>query len=167
MRTKYLIFLLPFILYACFKKTINPKKEAFYCKINGKEFIPEVDKSPIGGVGSSPLKVSWDRANGWVYISAWNRPDYVSLSIKLKNPNEELSVKEYMFSNNLKNSTGIYTYNSTSSNPDDLISSSGKIVITKIVGGAIWGTFEFKTKSIKTNQEYTITEGQFNELRYF
>ena len=82
MKTKYLILLLPFIFFAC-KKTINPKKEAFYCKINGKEFIPEIDKSPIGGVGSNPLKISWDKINGWFYINALNRPNFVGIIIKL------------------------------------------------------------------------------------
>jgi hypothetical protein len=167
MRTKYLIFLLPFIFFAC-KKTINPKKEAFYCKINGKDFIPEVDKSPIGGVGSSPLKISWDRTNGWLYIDALNRPENVSLYLKL-NPNEEITVKEYSLENDLKKSTGNYYYNILAEPQDKerLLSTTGKVIITKIEGTTIWGTFEFKTKSTKTNQEYTISEGQFNELRYF
>jgi hypothetical protein len=167
MRTKYLIFLLPFIFFAC-KKTINPKKEAFYCKINGKDFIPEVDKSPIGGVGSSPLEVEWDRQNGWFYISALNRPQYISIKIKLP-PNISISTGEYIFSDIPNITKATYSYNSTAELKDKefLNSSSGKVIITKIVGGTIWGTFEFKTKSIKTNQEYTITEGQFNELRYF
>ena len=165
MRTKYLIFLLPFIFFAC-KKTINPKKEAFYCKINGKEFIPEVDKSPIGGVGSSPLKISWDRTNGWFYINALNRPNFIGIIIKLA-PNQDIVEREYLLTNDLKGSKGYYSPDSSAPTTEDLISTTGKVIITKIEGTTIWGTFEFNVKSSKTNQEYTITEGQFNELRYF
>ena len=167
MKIKHLIFAIPFLFFGC-KTKIDPKKEAFYCKINGKEFIPEVDKSPIGGIGASPLKISWDRTNGWLYINALNRPQWVGISIKLL-PNVEISEGEYTLASNIKTSTGDYYYN-TLAEPQDierLLSTSGKVIITKIVGTTIWGTFEFKTKSIKTNQEYSITEGQFNESRYF
>ena len=167
MKIKYLIFAIPFLFFGC-KTKIEPKKEAFYCKINGKEFIPEVDKSPIGGIGASPLEVEWDRQNGWFYISALNRPQYVSIKIKLP-PNISISTGEYIFSDITNVTKATYSYNSTAELKDKefLNSTSGKIIITKIVGTTIWGTFEFKTKSIKTNQEYSITEGQFNESRYF
>ncbi len=157
---KKLIFILPFILFAC-KKNINPSKQAFYCKINGKEFIPEKDNSPIGGVGSSPLKISWDKQNGWFSIYAVNTPEFVGLTIKLL-PNEPIIMTEYLLSNDLKGSKGYYSYDNT----EDIISSSGKIIITKIESTKFWGTFEFKTKSLKTNQEYTISEGQFNNLSF-
>ena len=165
MKIKYLIFAIPFLFFGC-KTKIDPKKEAFYCKINGKEFIPEVDKSPIGGVGSSPLKISWDRTNGWFYINALNRPNFIGVIIKLS-PNQDIVEGEYLLSNDLKGSKGYYSPDSSAPSPEDLISASGKVIITKIVGTTIWGTFEFKTKSIKISQEYSITEGQFNELRYF
>ena len=165
MKIKHLIFAIPFLFFGC-KTKIDPKKEAFYCKINGKEFIPEVDKSPIGGVGSSPLKISWDRTNGGFYISALNRPNFVGIIIKLS-PNQDIVEGEYLLSNDLKGSKGYYSPDSSAPSPEDLISASGKVIITKIVGTTIWGTFEFKTKSIKISQEYSITEGQFNELRYF
>ncbi len=165
MKIKYLIFILPFVLFAC-EKAINSKKEAFYCKINGKDFVPEVDKSPIGGVGSNPLKISWDRTNGWLYINALNRPNFIGIIIKLS-PNQDISEGEYLLTNDLKGSKGYYSPESSAPSTEDLISLSGKLTITKIEGTTIWGTFEFKVKSIKTNQEYSISEGQFNELRYF
>jgi hypothetical protein len=163
MWTKYLIFLLPFILFACFKKTINPKKEAFYCKVNGKEFVPEVDKSPIGGIGSSPLKISWDGVNGWYYISALNRPQYVSIFIKLPS-NQPISVGEYILGNDLKGSKGYYTFDYSAPVSEYLISSTGKVTITKVEGVKIWGTFEFRVKDNKQNIEYIISDGQLNEL---
>ena len=125
---KKLLFALPFLLFAC-KTRINPEKQAFYCKVNGEVFIPEKDSSPFGGVGSSPLKVSYDTQYNWMYISAWNKSEYVSLKIKL-NPNEEISIKEYLLTDDIKNSTGTYSYNSTASasERDYLKSTSGKIV---------------------------------------
>jgi hypothetical protein len=107
-------------------------------------------------------------SDGTKGVDALNRPQFVGISIKLQ-PNEAISEGDYLLASNVKASTGDYYYNTRAETQDleRLLSINGKVIITKIVGGTIWGTFEFKTKSIKTNQEYTISEGQFNELRYF
>lgn len=144
---------------------INPKNEPFYCKINGKQFIPETDNSPIGGVGSTPLKVEWDKVNSWFYITALNTPNYVALIIKLPQ-NETIKVGEYLLGNDLKGTKASYSYNSSSPISEYVVSYSGKIIVTKVEGTLISGTFDFKTKSVKTNTEFDITEGQFNNLRY-
>jgi Family of unknown function (DUF6252) len=146
-----------------FKPATPPK--VFYCKINGVEFVPELDNSPIGGVGSSPLKVNRDLVNGWFYIQAVNRPNYVSLRIKLP-PNTDLTTGEYNLKTELNSSSGVYSYNSTSSQSEYLNSTSGKLIITKIEGTTIWGTFEFSTKSTKTNTDYIISKGEIIALRY-
>ena len=164
MKIKYLIFSIPFLFFGC-KTKINPKKESFYCKINGKEFIPEVDKSPVGGVGSSPLKIEWDKVNNWFYISALNTPNYISIKIKLPS-NESISLGEFIIGSSMNSTKATYAFDSSGPVSEYLLSTSGKVIITKIVGTSIWGSFEFKTKNSKTNTEYNITEGQINELRY-
>lgn len=161
---KKLLFVLPFLLFAC-KTSINPKNQSFYCKINGQEFIPEKDNSPIGGVGSSPLKISRDTQNGWFSIYSWNTPIFIGLTLKVPT-NATLEIKDYILGSDLKESKAYFTNNSTLPVSDYLISSSGKITITKIEGTKFWGTFEFKTKDTKTNQEYVVSEGQLNNLSF-
>ena len=165
MKKLFLVLAINYLALSCDR--INPKTEPFYCKINGKKFIPETDNSPFGGIGSSPLKISRDLQYGWLYIEALNRPQSVSISIKL-DANEVISVKEYILSNDIKTSTGSYYYDILASSKDRerLLSSTGKINITKIEGKKIWGTFEFKTKSTKINQEFDITDGRINGISY-
>ncbi|WP_165372104.1 hypothetical protein, partial [Emticicia agri] len=43
-----------------FLDSLLPKEE-FFCRVNGEKFRPEKDDSPVGGIGSDPLKVSWNR----------------------------------------------------------------------------------------------------------
>ena len=129
---KKLLFALPFLLFAC-KTRINPDKQAFYCKVNGEVFIPEKDTSPFGGVGSSPLKVSIDTQNGWFSIYSRNSPIFIGLTIKTP-ASTTLELKDYILGNDLKDSRAYFTYDSTLPVSDYLISSSGRISITKIEG---------------------------------
>jgi hypothetical protein len=148
-----------------FKKAVTPKP--FYCKINGVDFIPEVDNSPIGGVGASPLKISFNSSNNSFTIFATNKPRFVGLSLIISNLNE-IKVKEYILSDKLIESKGSFAYdiNPSSGLTDFLYSTSGKLTITKKENTTIWGTFEFVTKSSINNTEYKITNGEFNALRY-
>ncbi|RYU93090.1 hypothetical protein [Emticicia agri] len=55
--TCFLCFLLT---GSSFLDSLLPKEE-FFCRVNGEKFRPEKDDSPVGGIGSDPLKVSWNR----------------------------------------------------------------------------------------------------------
>jgi hypothetical protein len=132
--------------------------EPFYCKINGKAFRPGKDTSPFGGIGVSPLRYSKEFDLGWYYIIASNSPREVSLSIKL-NPNEVIHEGEYILGNDLKQSTGNFYENANQSNAIRLVSSTGKLTITRLKNSRLSGAFEFKTKN-KAGTEFLITNGQ-------
>lgn len=160
--------LLAILLSSCSWFGSLKPKETFYCKINGIAFRPEKDNSPIGGIGTDPLKVTWDKTYNWLYIQARETPQLLSISIKLS-PNEFVSEKEYLFENDLKKTSANYylDYTLDPTKRELLISNSGKIIITKIDGYNLSGTFEFTCKSAKTGIEYKITNGEFNNISYY
>jgi Family of unknown function (DUF6252) len=160
--TAFFLFVVLIISNSC-QLFVSPS-EPFYCKINGKAFRPGKDTSPIGGVGSSPLRVEMDSQNHWFYISTRNSPEYLSIVIKLNNDNI-IEVGEYKLDKGSSVVRATYTYDYTS-DAEFLDSESGKLILTKVSNNSVWGTFEFKTKSDKLKKDFIITKGQFNALRY-
>lgn len=141
-------------------------KETFYCKVNGEKFRPERDTSPVGGIGSDPLRVQFDKDTGVLFISVRNSPKEISF-IVLTNQTT-LKVSEYALTNDISKSKAYFTPdNSSDKIPEDIISSEGKFSITKIDGYNLSGTFNFSCKSVKTGKEYKITEGEFNDISYY
>jgi hypothetical protein len=147
-------------------KSLGPE-EPFFCKINGEKFSPEKDDRPIGGGGAKPLRASFNKDTGVLFIAVRNSPREMSLLLKfdtkiiqkqsftLESANE--SSKAYYLTDNSFSSSQIH----------DLISTKGTANITKIDGFNIWGTFEFVCQDSITKKEYKITEGEFNKLSYF
>jgi hypothetical protein len=138
--------------------------EPFYCKINGKIFRPEKDNSPFGGIGVSPLRINWEKGEGWFYLDAKNGNNYVSFSIKLP-ASEEMKEMEFNLTPTDTKINAVYSNNIRQSNSTYLKSISGNFKITKASTNKISGTFEFKTID-KSNKEYIISNGQFNSLSY-
>lgn len=141
-------------------------KETFYCKVNGEKFRPEKDNSPIGGIGSDPLRVQFNKDNGTLFISVRDSPKEISLIILTAQTT--LKVSDYLLSDDISKSKAYFTPdNSADKVPEDIISNSGTFKITKIDGYNLSGTFEFTCKSAKTGKEYKITDGQFNDISYY
>jgi hypothetical protein len=146
-------------------KSLGPE-EKFFCKINGEKFRPDKDNSPIGGWGSNPIRIEFDKENGWLAIFVRNIPNSISIITQI--PKEDgLLEKEYLLSNDLTKSKAYYNLNFAEENFKELISESGKFTITKIEGYNIWGTFEFVCRDSITKKDYKITEGEFNNLKTF
>ena len=141
-------------------------KETFYCKVDGKAFRPDKDKSPIGGIGSDPLKVSFDKEKGFFSIIVRNSPNSISIYLKLI-PKEDLNIQKVDLTSDINGTKAFYTIDYAEANKEQLISQSGKFSFTKIDGYNLSGTFEFTCKSAKTGIEYKITDGQFNDISYY
>jgi hypothetical protein len=150
-------------LISCDKN--EPKRnETFYCKLNGEAFRPDKDNSPIGGIGSSPLRVQFNKDNGTLFISVRNSPREISLL--LLNTGRALKTGSFELLNDSLSSKGSFTPSNNTSPVEDILSNSGQLNISKIDGFNISGTFEFTCKSNKTGKEYRVTEGQFNSISY-
>jgi hypothetical protein len=165
-------FLLSFLLATClsgcgFIESLKPKED-FYCRVNGDKFRPDEDNSPIGGIGTSPLRVSLDRNYNWLYIEARKSPQSVTILIKL-NQDNLIKENEYSLENNTTKTFATYytDYTALPSVRERLISTKGILRITKVDGYNLSGTFEFTCKSAKTGKEYKITKGEFNNLSYY
>jgi hypothetical protein len=168
MKTLILSLILSLSLSSCaWIKSLGPE-EPFYCKINSEKFRPQKDDSPIGGWGSKPLKASIDKDYHWLYIQAINSPELISISIKL-NQDNKVEIGEYQLVNDISNTSASFylDYTAEPNQRERLVSTSGKVTISKVEGIYIYGTFDFSCKSTKTASEYKITEGQFNKLSYF
>lgn len=166
MRTTLLTLLLTTILSSCSWFSSLKPKETFYCKVNGKAFRPSKDNSPIGGIGSDPLKVTFDKDKGTFSIIVRDSPDLMAFFLTLS-PNESLKVQEINLTSNVNASKSYYTLDYAEANKEQMISQNGKFSFTKIDGYNLSGTFEFTCKSAKTGIEYKITDGQFNDISYY
>ncbi|UBM58098.1 hypothetical protein LAG90_14930 [Marinilongibacter aquaticus] len=145
-------------------KSLGPE-ETFFCKINGQKFRPDKDNSPIGGWGSKPLRVEYNKGTKILFISVRNSPKVISLVILLED--NVLSLNEFSLSNDSLSSKGYFTPDNGRIPLIKTISSRGRLEITKIEGYNISGTFEFVCKDSTNNKEYHITEGEFNKLSYY
>ena len=163
--TLFSLFLATALTSCTWFESLKPK-ETFYCKVNGEKFRPDKDNSPIGGIGSDPLRVQFDKENGWLSILVRKLPNSMTLIIKVA-PNETLKLDDFLFTNDVKLSKAYYNLNYAEQNAVALISQSGTFKITKIDGYNLSGTFEFTCKSAKTGKEYKITDGQFNDISYY
>jgi hypothetical protein len=165
-------FLLSFLLATCltgcgFIESLKPK-ETFFCRVNGEKFRPEKDDSPIGGIGSDPLRVTLDRKYNWLYIQARKSLQYISIVIKL-DQDSAIKVNEYTLVNEITKTHASYfvDYTAHPSVLEELISINGVVRVTKIDGYNLSGTFEFTCKSAKNGKEYKITKGEFNDISYY
>jgi hypothetical protein len=138
--------------------------EPFFCKINGKNFRPEKDSSPIGGIGSDPLNVTFDPAKGSLAIYVRNNSKFVGLRLIFSD--KIVKVGEIKLSSDKNASLGLFSpdYNAGAI---DIYSLTGVVNITKIENKEISGTFEFTCKSQFPEKEYKITKGCFNKLTYY
>lgn len=78
----FVVVLMFILLNSC--SLIKPQHPEFYCKINGKVFTTDTEMTPIGGVGSDPLSVTFDKSVGSFAIIARKVPHSISLFIKLQ-----------------------------------------------------------------------------------
>ena len=164
--TLFYLLLISTTLTGCtWFENLKPK-ETFYCKVNGEKFRPEKDNSPIGGIGSDPLRVQFNKDTGVLFISVRDSPREISFIILTGQTT--LKPSEHILTNEIPKTKAYFTPdNSADKVPEDIISNSGKFIINKIDGYNISGTFEFTCKSAKTGKEYKITEGEFNDISYY
>jgi Family of unknown function (DUF6252) len=153
--------ILVFGLSACNWRPPSPN-EPFYCKVNGKNFRPEKDTSPIGGIGADPLSVTYNPSTGGLAIYARSESKFVGVRIIF--PDKVVKVGRYNLTLDKTTSVGLFSKNNNDSNPTDLISETGEVNITKLDNKIISGEFNFVCKNSK---EYKITKGCFNKLTYF
>jgi Family of unknown function (DUF6252) len=156
-----LSLILVFGLLACNWRPPSPN-EPFYCKVNGKNFRPEKDNSPIGGIGSDPLRIIWEKNDGTLFINARNSP--IEITVFIIFPNKEVKIGSYSLKNEANSSKGVFTPNISANKIEDINAFEGNCIIEKINGNEISGTFEFTCKSLNTGKEYKITKGCFNKL---
>lgn len=155
------VLFLTYCLSSC--NWIPPGPNApFFCKINGKNFRPEKDTSPIGGIGSDPLNVTVDEKDGGITIYVRNDPNFIGITLIPENKILEKGI----FKVNNKH-IGIFSPDRTANNVDYIVAQNGNFEITKLGDKKISGTFEFTCKSTKTSKEYKITKGCFNNLTYY
>jgi Family of unknown function (DUF6252) len=164
MKKKSAFLFITLCLTACNWLPPSPN-EPFYCKVNGKNFRPEKDTSPVGGIGSDPLRISWDKITGRLFITSRNSPEEISLVIVF--PNKDIVIGEFKLENQKGFSSGVIIPDNDKIPNEQIVSSSGKVIISKIKGYEISGTFEFTCKSLNSGKEYKITKGCFNKLTYY
>jgi len=140
-------------------------KEIFYCKVNGEEFRPDKDTSPVGGIGSDPLKVQFIKDDSLLVIDVRNNPKFIGFNIKMANG--FIKKGDFALRNTLKESNGFFTSDRNATQVEYYNSTNGTFTITKIDGYNLSGTFEFSCKNAKTGKEYKITEGEFNNISYY
>jgi len=151
------------LLSSCQLFSPRPETEAFYCKINGKGWRPE--KKTLPTVSANPLSAEWNKKANGFNILASNGKEYIWLLLKVESQGIEL--KEYTLFPELGKSVGYFNSNNQSQFIlENIISKSGKVVITKISNNEISGTFEFNTYDNIKKKTYKITKGQFNDLIY-
>jgi Family of unknown function (DUF6252) len=136
--------------------------EPFYCKVNGKNFRPEKDTSPIGGVGSNPLNVTVDERDGSITIYVRNNPYFVGITLIPENK----QLQKGIFKVDQRH-IGTFSPDRTATIKEYITANSGEFEITKIENKLISGTFEFTCKSLNSGKEYKITKGCFNKLTYY
>lgn len=166
MKQLILFFFIPLFigLISCDKN--EPKKnETFYCKVNGEAFRPRKDNSPIGGIGSNPVRVTYSKNDSTLTILVDGETEFIGLRLKLNSKLIEKGNYNLGIDNLL--SRGTYSPNRKDTQIDYLYSNSGIISLNTIDNFNLKGTFEFTCKSNKTGKEYKVTEGQFNNISYY
>jgi hypothetical protein len=149
----------------------KPESEEFYCKIGGEKFRPDNG----GDVFFEALLLQLDQTNNRFNITALNSEDGdkkmdVLLSVPTKN--KVLKVGRYAITQEGSGfcSKGYISINGSNKNHDyKAYPSSGYIEFTKVdtLKRRVSGTFAFKAKSIYTNDEIAVTDGQFNDVFYY
>lgn len=163
MKLILILFFLSISLSGCsFIESILPK-EKFYCKINGERFRPEKDDSPVGGIGTNPLTVTWNKQSK--NLSIYVRGNGKLIGLKLLMPNSDIEVGKYILTNDKLLNVGMFSPNNNTPYPTDLFSTTGEANITKVAGYNLSGTFFFTCKD--SNKEYKITKGEFNDISYY
>jgi hypothetical protein len=139
---------------------INPKNYPFYCKIDGKEFVPENDTRPIGGVGTEPYDYELSQEDKLFYLRVRNSSTVISMFIFL--PNGKLEVGEYELSDDVPN-TSYASFRLMNETQDTRsYSQSGWVRITQAnENGNFNGEFEFTTYNEYLGKTVKITEGKF------
>lgn len=160
MKNLILILAVALSLSGCNSLGVKPEAYPFYCKIAGKTFVPERDNRVPGQLGSSPFRHTFSIEGKYLFISARNSPNEVSIVIRF--PNERIEGGTYILSEDrLSTSYAVLTANNRTSNSDSY-SKSGKVIITKTDGmNKFAGTFEFETYNEYLGKTVKITDGRF------
>lgn len=149
----------------------KPKNEKFYCKIGGKKFRPDNG----GDVFLEPLLAKLDFNSGRFSLTALNTGDgddnmAVLFSMPTKNKVIETKRHEITQEGRAYCSRGYISNGGSNKNHGyEAFSGSGYIEFTKVdtLKRQVSGVFSFKAKSIYTNDENAVTDGQFNNVSYY
>jgi hypothetical protein len=148
-------------------ENILPKPPQFCCKINKKQWIPEI-KGALGGkqTGLAFYKVK----EGFFSIYGSSEDYYVSVGIKF-NPNSEIELnKKYLIERPLKvdSAVGSISIQVDSKIGNNIILSANKgfIIIEKMDSQYFTGTFEYELEGKANGKSYKVTKGQFNNMLY-
>ena len=153
---KHLLYIiLLFIVLSC--ELIKPINNEFYCKIDGKKFVPGNCDPCI------PINITWDEKSGDLSIIASSKS--ANIIIFMKFDDKILQPRKFILTSGISNPKGIYTKKIDYKTSIDSYSETGSIEITKKSGYLISGKFDFTTN--KNGVTYKITNGVFNDTPYF
>jgi hypothetical protein len=157
---KNLVIILIAVLSLSGCDRVNPKNYPFYCKIDGKKFVPENDSSVPGTIGSDPYSYTFSEERGSLFITVRNSPQVVTLRILF--PNKKIEEGKFTLSDEIQGvSYAVFTANNGVSNTKSY-SQSGWIRVTHAdENGHFNGEFEFTTYNEYLGKTVKITEGKF------
>jgi hypothetical protein len=159
------ILLITILNFSC--ENILPKPPQFCCKINKKQWIPEIK----GALGGRNTGLAFYRVNkGFFDIYGSSEDYFVSVTIKFP-PNTEIELnKKYLIKNLINlNGAGAWLTKKVDSKIGSDISLraiSGFVIITKMDSQYFTGTFEYDLDGKVNNKPYKVTKGQFNNMLY-
>lgn len=157
MKNIFFILILSLGLNAC-DMFISPKSYDFYCKIDGKKFVPERDTRPPFSGGAGPYRIQYNNVDGTLWISVKNGQQMMSLFIEFDNPEGEKGV--FLIKEGSNDVKATYYPNGSKSGTNAV---TGSIEILQIDDYDIVGKFDFVVKNKETSKDYKITKGHFNK----
>lgn len=145
----------------------KPESEPFYCKIDGKAFRPDNG----GDIFFEALLAQRDETYNLFYITADDKNRTIHISTKF-NDLKDFTTKTYQINEEFKaycTNGYIRTKDRTLDNDYEGFLGSGYITFTKVdtLRQLVSGTFEFKAKSIYSEEIINITKGQFNNVYFY
>jgi hypothetical protein len=148
-------------------ENILPEPPQFCCKINKKQWIPEIK----GALGGRNTGLAFYRVNkGFFDIYGSSEKYFVGITIKFPINSEIELNKKYLIEKPIKlNGAGASITLEIDSQigkdiPLDAI--NGYIIITKMDSQYFSGTFEYDLEGKVNGKSYKVTKGQFNNMLY-
>jgi hypothetical protein len=159
---KNLVIILIAVLSLSGCDRVNPKNYPFYCKIDGKKFVPEKDTRPIGSGGAAPYRYEYPREDK-KSMSFFVKNGSKDIALLIKLPSGKLEVGEYALTDDVPNTSyAMYIPNNNDNPKPRLYSQSGWIRITRAdENGHFNGEFEFTTYNEHLGRTVKITDGKF------